>query len=105
VASHVGEYVAALVLATHPERAESPEVTRRYIRYGASPRGAQAVVLAAKVRALLGGRHHVSFEDVKAVLLPALRHRIIFTFEGQAENLDPDEVLGKIVREVKQPTG
>jgi MoxR-like ATPase len=105
VASHACEYVAELVLATHPGRSESPEVAKRYIRYGASPRGAQAVVLAAKVRALVAGRHHVSFEDVKAVMLPALRHRIIFTFEGQAENLDPDAVLRDIASKVRQPEG
>jgi MoxR-like ATPase len=104
-ARHVLEYASALVMATHPEHAESPEVTKRYIRYGASPRGAQAVTLAAKVRALVEGRHHVGFEDVRAAATSALRHRIIFTFEGQAENLDADDVLAEIVRHVKQPVG
>ncbi len=105
VASHVKQYVAELVLATHPDRDASPELTKRYIRYGSSPRGAQAIILAAKVRALLEDRHHVSFDDVKETILPALRHRIIFTFEGQAENLDPDDVLNDIVAYVKQPAG
>ncbi len=105
VASHVKQYVAELVLATHPDRDASPELTKHYIRYGSSPRGAQAIILAAKVRALLEDRHHVSFDDVKETILPALRHRIIFTFEGQAENLDPDDVLNDIVTYVKQPAG
>ena len=104
IASHVKEYVARVVLATHPDHDQAPEVTRRYIRYGASPRGAQAVTLSAKVRALLEGRHHVSFDDVRASVFPALRHRIIFTFEGQAENLDPDEVLQEILDHVKPPS-
>jgi len=105
MAQHVAQYVAALVMGTHPEREDSPAVTQRYIRYGSSPRGAQAVTLAAKVKALVEGRHHVSFEDAKAVVSSALRHRIIFTFEGQAENMDPDDVLREIVSEVKQPVG
>ena len=103
VASHIKEYVARLVLATHPETPDAPEITRRYIRYGASPRGAQAVTLAAKVRALVQGRHHVSRQDVQTSVLPALRHRILFTFEGQAENLDPDRVLAEILDHVAEP--
>jgi len=103
IASHVIQYVADLTRATHPESDSAPDITRRFIRFGASPRGAQALTLAAKVRALLAGRHHVSFDDVKRSVLPALRHRILFTFEGQAENLDPDDVLEQIISHVRPP--
>ena len=102
-ASHVKEYVARLVLATHPSSNDAPEVTRRYVRYGSSPRGAQAITLAAKVRALIQGRNNVSFEDVRASVAPALRHRIIFNFEGEAEGLEADTLLEEVVRHVKKP--
>ena len=103
VASHVKEYIARLVLATHPTSEDAPEVTRRYVRYGSSPRGAQAITLAAKVRALIEGRNNVSFEDVGAVVAPALRHRIIFNFEGEAEGIGADAVLDEVVRHVRKP--
>jgi len=103
VASHVKEYIARLVLATHPTSEDAPEVTRRYVRYGASPRGAQAITLSAKVRALVEGRSNVSFEDVEAVARPALRHRIIFNFEGEAEGLQADAVIEEVVRHVRKP--
>ncbi len=73
------------MLASHPQWERAPEVARRFVRYGASPRGAQALVLGAKVRALAEGRYNVSVEDLRAVALPALRHRIILNFEGEAE--------------------
>ena len=76
--------------------------TNKYIRCGASPRGAQALVLAAKVRALLEGRYNVSFEDIRRVYLPALRHRILLNFEAQAENIAADTVLLQILNEVKE---
>jgi MoxR-like ATPase len=101
VASHVKNYVARLVLATHPGSEEAPQLTRRYVRYGSSPRGAQAIVISAKVRALVEGRSNVSFDDVRAVVAPALRHRLIFNFEGEAEGLSPDSVLDEVVRHVK----
>jgi len=102
VASHVKEYVARLVLATHPTSRDAPDAARRYVRYGSSPRGAQAITLSAKVRALTQGRSNVSFEDVQAAVLPALRHRIIFNFEGEAEGLDADTVLGEVLKHVKR---
>ena len=77
-------------------------MTNQYIRCGASPRGAQALVLAAKVRALLDGRYNVSFEDIRRVYLPALRHRILLNFEAQAENIPPDKILLEILKEVKE---
>ncbi len=97
VASHVKDYIGRLVLATHPDTAGSPEVTRKYVRFGASPRGAQAIMLAAKVLALRDGRYNVSFEDVRNVLGPSLRHRIILNFEGQAEGIPTDTVIKRIV--------
>ena len=103
IVSHVKEYVARLVLATHPASEDAPEVTRRYVRYGSSPRGAQAITLSAKVRALTAGRNNVSFEDVQAAVAPALRHRIIFNFEGEAEGMQPDAVIDEVVRHVRRP--
>ena len=102
VAPPVQDYAIRLVLATHPA-ASSPRPTRTsFLRCGASPRGAQAIVLAAKVRAMLEGRYNVSFEDVRKVYLPALRHRILLNFEAQAENISPDTVLAEILGEVKE---
>jgi MoxR-like ATPase len=102
VAPAVQDYAIRLVLATHPQGAFAAAETNRFIRCGASPRGAQALVLAGKVRALLEGRYNVSFEDVRKVYLPALRHRILLNFEAQAENIPPDDILTKILREVKE---
>ena len=85
IAPHVQDYIVRLVLATHPEGPLAPPITNQYLRWGASPRGAQALALAAKVRALLEGRYNVSFEDVRRVYLPAMRHRVILNFEAQAE--------------------
>src|SRR5919204_64310 len=76
--------------------------TNRFIRCGASPRGAQSLVLAAKVRALLQGRYNVSFEDIRSAYLPALRHRVLLNFEAQAENIPSDQVLAGILNEVKE---
>ncbi len=98
IAPHVTEYAARLVLATHPEGEYAPEVTNRYIRCGASPRGIQALVLAGKVRALVDGRFHVSYTDVEEVVRPALRHRIILNFEAEADLVDTDGLVEEIVR-------
>jgi len=97
-AAHVKQYVARLVLATHPGSEHAPPATRKYVRYGASPRGAQAILLAAKVRALREGRANVSFDDVRQAVPAALRHRLILSFEGQAEGIEPDEVLREVLR-------
>ena len=101
VASHVKQHVARLTLATHPGSADAPDVVTRYVRYGSSPRGAQAIALAAKVAALVDGRNNVAFEDVHAVATPALRHRIIFNFEGEAEGMQPDAVIDEVLKHVK----
>ena len=99
---HVQDYAVRAVLATHPQGEFAVADTNRYIRCGASPRGAQALVLAAKVKALLEGRYNVSFEDIRRVYLPALRHRLLLNFEAQAENIASDSVLLQILNEVKE---
>jgi MoxR-like ATPase len=93
LAPHVQDYLVRLTLSTHPEGPFSLPVTNQYIRWGSSPRGAQTVALASKVRALLEGRYNVSFEDVRRVFLPAMRHRVLLNFEAQAEGVEPDQVL------------
>jgi MoxR-like ATPase len=102
VAPPVQDYAIRLVLATHPGGEFAAADTNRFIRCGASPRGAQALVLAGKVRALLEGRYNVSFEDIRKVYLPALRHRILLNFEAQAENIPSDTVLTSVLNEVKE---
>jgi len=100
VASHVKEYIARLILATHPGSDTAPPTTRTNVRYGASPRGAQAIILGAKVRALTEGRANVAFKDVQAVTMPAIRHRLILSFEGQAEGVSPDQIIRTVIEEV-----
>jgi MoxR-like ATPase len=102
LADHVRDYIVRLILATHPQGQFAAEITNKYLRWGASPRGAQTVALAAKVRALLEGRYNVSFEDVRRVYLPALRHRVILNFEAQAESLDTDHVLLEILEKLPE---
>jgi len=102
LAPHVQDYIARLTLATHPEGPFALPITNQYLRWGASPRGAQTLALAAKVRALLGGRYNVSFEDVRRVFLPSLRHRVILNFEADAEGIEPDKVLVEILEKVPE---
>src|SRR3972149_5007926 len=101
IASHVRDLASAIVMATHPQWELAPDVSRRFVRYGASPRGAQALVLGAKVRALAEGRYNVSADDIKALAAPALRHRIILNFEGEAEGVDTDTLIAQIVERVE----
>jgi len=103
-ASHVQEYAARLVLATHPEPAEAPDAARRFVRYGASPRGLQALLRAGKVRALTQGRVHVATDDVVALAAPALRHRILLNFEGEAEGVEPERVIADAIRHAEAQT-
>ncbi len=98
VAPHVQDYIIRATLATHPGGQFAVEVTNKYVRWGSSPRGAQAVTLGAKVQALLDGRYSVSFSDVEKVYLPCVRHRTLLNFEGQAEGIDVDDVLGEILK-------
>jgi MoxR-like ATPase len=102
VAPPVQDYAIRLVLATHPQGEFAAADTNKYIRCGASPRGAQALVLAGKVRALLEGRYNVSFEDIRRVYLPAVRHRVLLNFEAQAENIPSDTVLAQVLNEVPE---
>jgi MoxR-like ATPase len=97
IASHVRDFASRIVMATHPQWEHAPEATRRYVRYGASPRGAQALVLGAKVRALTQGRYNVSLEDLRALAAPALRHRVILNFAGESEGIDPDALLAQVL--------
>ena len=99
IASHVMDYAIRLLRATHPETENAPEIVSTYVRYGASPRGAQAIVLGAKISALLDGRFNVSYADVQAVAAPALRHRVILNFEGEAEGISTDSVVRAIIAE------
>ncbi len=101
VAKHVQDYAIRLLQATHPDNPSAPEMVRRYVRYGASPRAAQAMLLGAKVRALLdadGPRGHVANEDIAATCKQAMRHRIILSFEGEAEGVQPDTVLDAVLK-------
>jgi MoxR-like ATPase len=102
VAPHVRDYAVRLLEATHRDRTGAPELVQRYVRFGASPRGAQACLLAAKVRALGKSRPHAAIEDVRAVALPALRHRIILSFEGEAEGITTDRVIEQILESVPE---
>jgi MoxR-like ATPase len=101
VASAVQDYAIRLLLASHPNGEVATAETNRFFRAGASPRGAQALILAAKLRALLEGRFNVSFEDIRKVYLPAMRHRVLLNFEAQAENVTSDAVLATILNEEK----
>lgn len=102
VSRTVYEYVINIVESTRPQNPKSGEMVRRFVRYGSSPRGAQALILAAKVRALEKGRFNVSLEDVQAVCLPALRHRLILNFEAQAEGISPDLLIEDVLKRTVQ---
>ena len=97
VAPHVKDYAARLVLSTHPESEYATEVVKRYIRYGASPRGAQVLIMGSKVKALLAGRFNVSFDDIAGIAQAGLRHRLILNFEGEAEGISTDQVVDDVV--------
>jgi len=100
VARHVQDYAIRVLQATHPSGEEAPELVKRFVRTGASPRGAQAMLLGAKVRALFDGRFAASIDDVKASALAALRHRVLLSFEGEAEGVAADRVIGEILKKL-----
>ena len=104
IAPHVTAYAVSVLAATHPEAPRAPELVKQYVRYGGSPRGAQALVLAGKIHALLDGRYNVSVDDVRAVALPALRHRVIRNFEGEAEGITSDAVVRAVLDAVPAPS-
>ncbi|MDB5171615.1 MAG: MoxR-like ATPase, partial [Phycisphaerales bacterium] len=99
IAPHVQDFAIRCTLATHPQGMFAIPMVNQFLRVGASPRAAQAITLAAKVRALLDGRFHVAFKDVKEVVVPAMRHRVILNFEGEAEGITTDMVLEIVVTE------
>ena len=101
IAEDVRRYALRIVLSTHPDSEEAPELTRKYVRYGSSPRGAQSLILGAKVKAILDGRYNVSREDIQAVALASLRHRLILSFEGEAEGIDPDGIVQHLLEEIQ----
>ena len=105
LADNVQDYIVRLVLATHPQEEFALPVTNQYLQWGSSPRGAQTMALAAKVRALLDGRYHVSFEDVRRVSPPAMRHRVILNFQALAESKSTDHVLLEILEKLPESQG
>ena len=103
IAPHITAYAVSLLAASHPDQPRAPELVREYVRYGASPRGAQALVTAGKIFALLDGRFNVSVDDVRAAALPALRHRMILNFEGEAEGITTEAAIRAILDSVAPP--
>ncbi|HJT36360.1 MAG TPA: MoxR family ATPase [Pirellulales bacterium] len=103
IADEVRRYGIAVVLATHPENEQAASMTRSFVRYGASPRGAQAMILSAKIRAILDHRYHVARDDLRVVAPAVLRHRLILNFEGQAEGIQPDAVIENILEGAAEP--
>jgi MoxR-like ATPase len=103
VSKPVMEYAIAITLATHPESEKAHEMARKYVRFGSSPRGVQSLILGAKVNALMSDRVHVSCEDVRAVTMPALRHRVLLNFEAEAERIETDDILQRILESVEEP--
>lgn len=103
VAPAIRDYAILIALGTQPQSAHAPEPVRRMVRLGASPRGAQAIILGAKVRALSRDRVHVAAEDVRAAALPALRHRVLLNFEGEAERIDVDALIAGVLDHVSVP--
>ena len=104
IATHVLRYAVRLITATDPASAEAPQITRNYVRYGASPRGAQTLVLAGKARALFDERYNVSFEDIRDVAHETLRHRLILNFEAEAEGVTADTVIDELVMTISPDT-
>lgn len=103
VAGPVQEYAIRLTMGTHPGSKYAHTLTNRYVKFGASPRGTQALVLSGKVRALLAGRAHVAAEDIRGSVLPTLRHRLLLNFEGEADKVDTDDILKEIVESIAPP--
>jgi MoxR-like ATPase len=98
----IQDYAVRVLQATHPDTAHATASTKKYLRYGASPRGLQAMILAAKIRSLLQGRYAVAIDDVRAVAPPTLRHRLILNFEGEAEGIDPDTIIKEALKDTRE---
>jgi MoxR-like ATPase len=103
IAPHITAYAVSVLAATHPDNRRAPGLVRQYVRYGGSPRGAQALVTSGKILALMDGRFNVSLDDIRAAALPALRHRVILNFEGEAEGISTEAVIRTILDEVAPP--
>jgi MoxR-like ATPase len=103
IARSVQEYAIQLTMATHPDSESAHPLTSRYVRFGASPRATQALVIGGKVNALLDDRVHVSCEDIRSMAMPALRHRVLLNFEGEAERVDPDTIIEGIIKDTPEP--
>ncbi len=102
IAAEIRRYGIALVVATHPEHQLAAGSARKFVRYGASPRGLQALILGAKIRAILDNRCHVSRDDLRRMAAPVLRHRLILNFEGQAEGISTDDVIAEVIAQVSE---
>ena len=102
IAEEVRRYGIAIVLATHPEHELASAATKQYVQYGSSPRGLQAMILGAKIKAILDSRYHVARDDLRSMALPVLRHRMILNFEGQAEGTSTDDVIQKVLEAVPE---
>jgi MoxR-like ATPase len=102
LARQIQDYAVRVVLATHPENPETTAMSKQFMRYGASPRGLQAIILAAKIRALLEGRYAVAIDDIRHVAPPALRHRLILNFEGEAEGVEADAIIQEILKATRE---
>lgn len=105
VASQINEEVARLIVASQPQHPEAPDKVKRFVRYGSSPRGAQALILGSKINALLEGRFNVSFDDIRSVAPLALRHRLLLNFEGLAEGISTDEIVADLVQLLPKKQG
>ena len=101
IADSVQEYALKLILATHPELDDSPEIVKKYVEAGASPRAGQGIIAASKVRAVMEGRLNVAFEDIQTLAKPILRHRLILNFDSISENLSTDDIIDKVIEELK----
>jgi MoxR-like ATPase len=102
LARQIQDYAVRVVLATHPENPEATAMSKQFMRYGASPRGLQAIILAAKIRALLEGRYAVAIDDIRHVAAPALRHRMIMNFEGEAEGIRTDAIIAEVLKATRE---
>jgi MoxR-like ATPase len=102
IASHVTGYAVRLLQATHADNPLASSLVKKYVRYGGSPRALQAMILAAKIVALLDGRYNVAFRDIRSAVLPALRHRIILNFDAEAEGIQPDAILSSVIEETPE---
>ncbi|HTJ43480.1 MAG TPA: MoxR family ATPase [Kofleriaceae bacterium] len=102
LARTIQDYAVRVLQATHPDTQHATPMSKKYLRYGASPRGLQAMILAAKIRSLLQGRYAVAIDDIRAVAPPTLRHRLILNFEGEAEGIDADAIVSEVLKDTRE---